>query len=178
MLRESGEIVSIEGEGVLSPEQMVQLLAETGHLVFGTLHTTTAASTVDRLIDQFPADRQAQIRTMLASSLKGVVAQVLCKRVPKGRAAALEVLLVNSAIQSMIREGKTFQIPSAMQVGGKLGMRLMNDALMDLVTRKIIEPQEAFARCVDKQDMATKLPGLAGGTARNGASGEPVLKAA
>src|SRR5205823_1383388 len=85
--------------------------AETGHLVFGTLHTTTAASTVDRIIDQFAADRQAQIRVMLSESLKGVISQTLCKKLGGGRVAAREILLTTPAISNLIREGKTFQIP-------------------------------------------------------------------
>jgi twitching motility protein PilT len=176
-LREDPDIVLIGEMRDLETVEIALETAETGHLVFGTLHTTTAASTVDRLIDQFPADRQQQIRTMLASSLKGVVAQVLCKKIPKGRAAALEILVVNSAIQSMIREGKTFQIPSAMQVGGKLGMRLMNDALMDLVHKKLIDPQEAVMRSVDKHDMATRLQG-SNGAPRAATVPDPMAKAA
>jgi twitching motility protein PilT len=124
--------------------------AETGHLVFGTLHTTTAASTVDRLIDQFPTDQQSQIRIMLSESLKGVIAQNLCRKIGGGRAAALEVLLVNSAISNLIREAKTFQIPSMMQVGRAAGMVALNDALMDLVTKKVVEPEEAYLKAVDK----------------------------
>lgn len=118
--------------------------AETGHLVFGTLHTTTAASTVDRVIDQFPTEQQAQIRIMLSESLKGVIAQNLCRRIGGGRVAALEVLLINSAISNLIREAKTFQIPSMMQVGRAQGMVALNDALMDLVTKKLVEPEEAL----------------------------------
>jgi len=124
--------------------------AETGHLVFGTLHTTTAASTVDRVIDQFPADRQAQIRVMLSESLRGVIAQTLCRKIGGGRVAALEVLLTNGAISNLIREGKTFQIPSMMQVGKGAGMVTLNDALIDLVTKKLVAPEEAYAKCVDK----------------------------
>jgi twitching motility protein PilT len=124
--------------------------AETGHLVFGTLHTTTAASTVDRVIDQFPTDQQAQIRIMLSESLKGVIAQNLCRKIGGGRIAALEVLLINSAISNLIREGKTFQIPSMMQVGRAQGMVALNDALMDLVTKKLVEPEEAYSKAVDK----------------------------
>jgi twitching motility protein PilT len=124
--------------------------AETGHLVFGTLHTTTAASTVDRVIDQFPTEQQAQIRIMLSESLKGVIAQNLCRKIGGGRVAALEVLLVNSAIGNLIREAKTFQIPSMMQVGRAAGMVALNDALMDLVTKKLVEPDEAYAKAVDK----------------------------
>ena len=124
--------------------------AETGHLVFGTLHTTTAASTVDRVIDQFPTEQQSQIRIMLSESLKGVIAQNLCRKIGGGRVAALEVLLINSAISNLIREAKTFQIPSMMQVGRAQGMVALGDALMDLVTKKLVEPEEAYLKSVDK----------------------------
>jgi twitching motility protein PilT len=131
--------------------------AETGHLVFGTLHTTTAASTVDRVIDQFPADRQAQIRVMLSESLKGVIAQTLCRKIGGGRVAALEVLIATSAISNLIREGKTFQIPSMMQVGKAHGMVALNDALMELVTKKLVAPEEAYAKAVDKASFEAGL---------------------
>ena len=124
--------------------------AETGHLVFGTLHTTTAASTIDRVIDQFAADRQAQIRTMLSESLRGVIAQTLCRKIGGGRVAALEVLIVNQAISNLIREAKTFQIPSMIQVGKASGMVSLNEALLDLVTKKLVEPDEAYSKAVDK----------------------------
>jgi len=124
--------------------------AETGHLVFGTLHTTTAASTIDRVIDQFPADRQSQIRVMLSESLRGVIAQTLCKKVGGGRVAALEVLIANGAISNLIREAKTFQIPSMMQVGRAQGMVTLNEALMELVRKGTITPEEAQIRAVDK----------------------------
>ena len=113
--------------------------AETGHLVFGTLHTSTAPSTVDRIIDQFPADRQAQIRVMLSESLKGVISQTLLKRRSGGRVAAHEILIGVPAIANLIREGKTFQIPSIMQTSRKHGMIMMNDALVDLVKREIVD---------------------------------------
>ena len=131
--------------------------AETGHLVFGTLHTTTAASTVDRVIDQFPADRQAQIRVMLSESLRGVIAQTLCRKVGGGRVAALEVLMTNGAISNLIREGKTFQIPSMMQVGKNVGMVPLNDALMDMVTKKLVAPDEAYSKAVDKAGFESLL---------------------
>jgi twitching motility protein PilT len=131
--------------------------AETGHLVFGTLHTTTAASTIDRLIDQFPADRQEQVRTMLSESLKGVVSQVLCKKIGGGRVAAREILLVTPAISNLIREGKTYQIPSIMQTSKRLGMITMNDTLFDLVEKKIVEPKEAYMKSVDKGSFINKL---------------------
>jgi twitching motility protein PilT len=102
------------------------------------------------VIDQFPADRQAQIRVMLSESLKGVIAQTLCRKVGGGRVAGLEVLIATGAISNLIREGKTFQIPSMMQVGKGAGMVTLNDALIDLVTKKLVAPDEAYAKCVDK----------------------------
>ncbi|MBI4064108.1 MAG: type IV pilus twitching motility protein PilT [Elusimicrobia bacterium] len=156
-LREDPDIVLIGEMRDLETVEIALETAETGHLVFGTLHTTTAASTVDRVIDQFPTHQQAQIRTILSTTLKGVVAQTLCKKIPKGRAAALEILISNAAIANNIREGKTFQIPSAMQVGASIGMRMLNDSLMELVQKKIVEPLEAYMKCVDKVDMKAKL---------------------
>ena len=132
-LREDPDIVLVGEMRDLETVEIAIETAETGHLVFGTLHTTTAASTVDRIIDQFPADRQAQIRTMLADSLKGVIAQTLCKKKGGGRVAALEILLSNTAVASNIREGKTHQLTSMMQMGGKVGMRLLNDSLAEVV---------------------------------------------
>ena len=124
--------------------------AETGHLVFGTLHTTTAASTVDRIIDQFPADRQSQIRVMLSETLKGIISQTLCKKIGGGRIAAFEILLVNAAISNLIREGKTFQIPSIMQTQKGIGNICLNDYLIDLVKKGIVDPKEAYIKAVDK----------------------------
>jgi twitching motility protein PilT len=149
-LREDPDIILVGEMRDLETVAIAIETAETGHLVFGTLHTTTAASTVDRVIDQFPTDRQSQIRIMLSESLKGVIAQTLCKKIGGGRVAALEVLIVTSAISNLIREAKTFQIPSLMQVGKGIGMVNLNDALMDLVTRKLVEPQEAYLKSVDK----------------------------
>jgi len=131
--------------------------AETGHLVFGTLHTTTAASTVDRIIDQFPADRQSQIRIMLSESLKGVIAQTLCKKIGGGRVAAREILLTTPAVSNLIREGKTFQIPSIIQTSKKLGMNTLNDALMDLVEKKLVEPDEAYMKSAEKAGLVGSL---------------------
>jgi twitching motility protein PilT len=149
-LREDPDIVLVGEMRDLETVAIAIETAETGHLVFGTLHTTTAASTVDRVIDQFPTDRQAQIRIMLSESLKGVIAQNLCKKIGGGRAAALEVLIVTSAVSNLIREAKTFQIPSIMQVGKSVGMVALNDALMDLVAKKLVAPEEAYLKSVDK----------------------------
>lgn len=156
-LREDPDIVLVGEMRDLETIEIAIETAETGHLVFGTLHTTTAASTVDRIIDQFPAERQSQIRTMLSSSLKGVVAQTLCKKQGGGRVAALEVLLVNSAVSSLIREGKTHQIVSSMQMGGKIGMRLLNDSLADLVSNGVVSPSEAYIKAVDKEGYVSAI---------------------
>jgi twitching motility protein PilT len=118
--------------------------------VFGTLHTSSAPSTVDRIIDQFPSDRQGQIRVMLAESLKGVISQVLCKKVGGGRVPVLEVLISTPSVANLIREAKIFQIPSIMQTGRKYGMTTLNDSFLDLVKRKVVSPEEAWARALDK----------------------------
>jgi twitching motility protein PilT len=124
--------------------------AETGHLVFGTLHTSSAPATVDRIIDQYPSEQQNQIRVMLANSLKGVICQMLCKKVGGGRAAALEVMFGVPAISNLIREAKIFQIPSAIQTSRKLGMCLMNDSLLKLVKDGVVAPDEALTKSTDK----------------------------
>ena len=159
-LREDPDIILVGEMRDLETIEIAIETAETGHLVFGTLHTTTAASTVDRIIDQFPSGRQAQIRTMLSSSLKGVIAQTLCKKQPKGRCAALEILLGTQAVASLIREGKTHQLVSQMQIGGKIGMRLLNDSLVELVKHGIVEPQEAHLKAVNKEELVSKLAHL------------------
>ena len=124
--------------------------AETGHLVFGTLHTTTAPSTIDRIIDQFPTDRQEQIRQMLSKSLKGVVAQVLCRKKNGGRVAAQEILIGTSAVENLIRERKTFQLASIMQTGRNLGMQTMEDALLQLVKGDVVDALEAYRKSNNK----------------------------
>jgi twitching motility protein PilT len=156
-LREDPDIVLVGEMRDLETVAIAIETAETGHLVFGTLHTTTAASTIDRIIDQFPADRQSQIRVMLSESLKGVVAQTLCKKIGGGRVAAREILITNSAVSNLIREGKTFQIPSIMQTNKKAGMVTMNDALMELVDKKQVAPQEAYMKSIDKTSFAAAL---------------------
>jgi len=156
-LREDPDIVLVGEMRDLETVAIAIETAETGHLVFGTLHTTHAASTVERIIDQFPADRQAQIRVMLSESLKGVISQTLCKKVGGGRVAAREILLATPAIANLIREGKTFQIPSIIQTSKKLGMLTLNDALLELVEKKVIEPDEAYVRSVEKAGLAASL---------------------
>ncbi len=156
-LREDPDIILVGEMRDLETVAIAIETAETGHLVFGTLHTTTAASTVDRVIDQFPSDRQAQIRVMLSESLKGVISQTLCKKIGGGRAAALEVVIVTSAVSNLIREAKTFQIQSMMQVGKNIGMVTLNDALMELVTKKLVTPEEAHSKAIDKAGMEALL---------------------
>ena len=164
-LREDPDILLVGELRDLETVAIAIETAETGHLVFGTLHTTTAASTVDRIIDQFPSDRQAQIRIMLSESLRGVIAQTLCRKIGGGRVAALEVLIATQAISNLIREGKTFQIPSMMQVGRAVGMVSLNDALMELVTKKLVAPDEAYSKSVDKGGFESllKRAGLSSG---------------
>ena len=155
-LREDPDIVLVGEMRDLETIAIAIETAETGHLVFGTLHTNTAVATIDRIIDQFPPDQQEQIRVMLADSLKGVVSQVLCKKKGGGRVAALEILLGTMALSSLIREGKTFQIPSIMQTSKKQGMVTMNDSLFALVKQGLVEPKEAWMKSSDK----TGLVGL------------------
>jgi twitching motility protein PilT len=149
-LREDPDIILVGELRDLETVSIAIETAETGHLVFGTLHTTTAAGTIDRIIDQFPADRQSQIRVMLAESLKGVISQTLCKKIGGGRVAAREVLLSITAVTNLIREGKTFQIPTVMQTSKRLGMVTLNDALLELVDGGLIEPVEGYSKAVDK----------------------------
>ncbi|HZI13278.1 MAG TPA: type IV pilus twitching motility protein PilT [Myxococcus sp.] len=156
-LREDPDIVLVGELRDLETIAIAIETAETGHLVFGTLHTNTAPSTVDRIIDQFPPDRQSQIRMMLSESLKGVISQTLCKKIGGGRAAAQEVLLCTGSVANLIREGKTFQIPSVMQTGRGAGMVTMNDALFDLVKRKVVDPTDAYTKAIAKSEFKTML---------------------
>ncbi|MEO0325803.1 MAG: type IV pilus twitching motility protein PilT, partial [Myxococcota bacterium] len=150
-LREDPDIVLVGEMRDLETISIAIETAETGHLVFGTLHTTSAPSTVDRIIDQFPPEQQEQIRVMLSESLRGVVAQVLCKKKGGGRVAAYEVLIATSAVANLIREGKTFQLKSTMQTGRRLGMQTMNDHLMEHVKAGLVEAEEAYMKSNDKQ---------------------------
>lgn len=156
-LREDPDILLVGEMRDLETVSIAIETAETGHLVFGTLHTTTACSTVDRIIDQFPADRQQQIRVMLSESLRGVISQTLLPKKGGGRVAALEVLIITPAISNLIREGKTFQIPSAMQTGKQHGMVMLNDALFALVQKGLVEPRDAYIKAVDKTTFESML---------------------
>jgi twitching motility protein PilT len=156
-LREDPDVVLVGELRDLETISIALETAETGHLVFGTLHTTTAAGTLDRIIDQFPPEQQSQIRVMLSETLRGVVSQVLCRKTGGGRAAAREVLLSIPAVANLIREAKTFQIPSIMQTNRKVGMVTMNDALLELVESGQVEPREAWLKATDKTALLASL---------------------
>ncbi|MHB8829967.1 MAG: type IV pilus twitching motility protein PilT [Syntrophales bacterium] len=150
-LREDPDIILVGELRDLETISLAVEAASTGHLVFGTLHTTSAAKTVDRVIEVFPASEQMQIRSTLSDGLRAIVAQVLFKRIDKkGRCAALEILIANSAVRNLIRESKTFQIPSMMQTGKKYGMQLLDDAIMELLTKGWISGDEAYLKANDK----------------------------
>jgi twitching motility protein PilT len=151
-LREDPDIILVGELRDLETIELALTAASTGHLVFGTLHTQSAAKTVDRIIDVFPAEQQNKVRATLSESLKGVVAQNLFKRVDrKGRLAALEILVFNTAVANLVREGKTHQIPGMIQVGKKYGNTPLDDSIMDHLKLKRISPDEAYDKCIDKK---------------------------
>jgi twitching motility protein PilT len=150
-LREDPDIILVGEMRDLETIRLALEAANTGHLVFGTLHTTSAAKTIDRVIEVFPAEEQAQVRNGLSTGLKVVVAQNLFKRVDrKGRCAALEILVCTAAVGNLIREGKTVQIPSAIQTGKQFGMQTLDDAIMGVLQKGWISPEEAYDKCIDK----------------------------
>lgn len=150
--REDPDVVMIGEMRDLETISLAITAAETGHLVFGTLHTGSAAKTVDRIIDVFPTEQQAQVRTQLSESLNGVISQQLLKRVDgSGRVAAVEILIGVPALGHLIREGKTYQIPSIIQTGKREGMQTMDQAIVDLLKQGQISPEEAHEKCVDRE---------------------------
>ncbi|HET7501720.1 MAG TPA: type IV pilus twitching motility protein PilT [Kofleriaceae bacterium] len=148
-LREDPDVILVGELRDLETTSLALTAAETGHLVFATVHTSSAPKTVDRIIDVFPSGQQAQIRTMLSESLLGVITQMLFHKVGGGRAAALEILVGTAAVRNLIRENKTHQIPSAMQVGGKVGMQTMEAAVLQLVSRGVVTIDEVRTRMPD-----------------------------
>jgi twitching motility protein PilT len=125
--------------------------ASTGHLVFSTLHTTSAPKTVDRIIEVFPTNAQEQIRSTLSDGIRAIVAQVLFKRVDiKGRCPALEILIATPAVRNLIREGKSHMIPNSIQTGKKYGMQLLDDSIMDLLNKGWISADDAYSKSNDK----------------------------
>lgn len=150
-LREDPDIILVGEMRDLETISLAIEAASTGHLVFGTLHTSSAPKTVDRVIEVFPSSEQAQIRSTLADGLRAVVAQVLFKRIDKkARCAALEILIATPAVRNLIREAKTHQIPSSIQTGKKYGMMLLDDAIMDLYNKGWISADDAYAKANDK----------------------------
>ncbi|PYI84396.1 MAG: type IV pili twitching motility protein PilT [Verrucomicrobia bacterium] len=151
-LREDPDIILVGEMRDLETIELAITAASTGHLVFGTLHTQSAAKTVDRIIDVFPADQQNKIRATLSEALKGIVAQSLFKRIDKkGRVAAMEVLVFTTAVANLVRESKTHQIPGMIQVGKRIGNQPLDDAIMDHMKMKRIAPEEAYEKCLDKR---------------------------
>lgn len=149
-LREDPDVILVGEMRDLETIELAITAAETGHLVFGTLHSSSAPKTIDRLIDAFPTEAQEQIRAMLGDSLKGVVAQQLLKKKGGGRLAVQEILVGTPAVANLLREGKTFQILSIMQTGRKEGMITMDQAIEEKLQAGLIEPEEAYAKALDK----------------------------
>jgi len=157
-LREDPDIIMVGEMRDLETISLAVEAASTGHLVFGTLHTSSAAKTVDRIIEVFPVSQQEQIRNTLSDGLRAVIAQNLFKRIDsKGRCAALEIMIATPAIRNLIREGKTFQIPSMIQTGKKYGMQTLDDAIMNYLQKKIISPEDAYTKAVEKSKFADFL---------------------
>ncbi|MBW2574035.1 MAG: type IV pilus twitching motility protein PilT [Deltaproteobacteria bacterium] len=150
-LREDPDIILVGEMRDLETISLAIEAASTGHLVFSTLHTSSAAKTVDRIIEVFPADQQNQIRSTLSDGLRAIIAQVLFKRVDKkGRSPALEILIATPAVRNLVREGKTHQIASTIQTGKKYGMRLLDDSIMDMLNNGWISADDAYAKSNDK----------------------------
>jgi twitching motility protein PilT len=151
-LREDPDIILVGEMRDLETVSLAIEAAETGHLVFATLHTISASKTVDRIIEVFPADQQSQIRATLADALRAVISQTLFKRIDqKGRIAALEILIATHAVRNLIREGKAYQIPSVIQTGKKYGMQSLDDAILELINKKWISGEEAYNKSLNKE---------------------------
>ncbi len=150
-LREDPDIILVGEMRDLETISLAVEAASTGHLVFGTLHTTSAPKTIDRIIEVFPASEQMQIRSTLADGIRAIIGQVLFRRIDKpGRCVALEILIATPAARNLIRESKTFQIPSVIQTGKKYGMQLLDDSIMDLLNKGWISVDEAYIKANDK----------------------------
>jgi twitching motility protein PilT len=156
-LREDPDVIMVGEMRDLDTMRLAVTAAETGHLVLATLHTTNATRTIDRLLDVFPPKEQSQIRAMVSESLRGVVSQQLIPRADgKGRVAACEILFSTPAVANLIREKRTFQLYSVLQTGKKLGMKLMDDALEDLLKQKIITKEQARFRAQNPKRFEAK----------------------
>jgi twitching motility protein PilT len=158
-LREDPDIILVGEMRDLETISLSVEAANTGHLVFSTLHTTSAASSIDRIIEVFPAGQQSQIRSSLSDGIRCIIAQVLFKRTDgKGRCAALEIMVATPAVRNLIRQQQTHQIPGTIQVSRKYGMQLLDDAIMALLTKGLISPLEAFSKANDKTKFRALLP--------------------
>ncbi len=168
-LREDPDVILVGEMRDLETISLALTAAETGHLVFGTVHTSSAPKTVDRIIDVFPAAQQEQIRIMFAESIQAVITQTLLKKKTGGRIAALEILIGTPAVRNLIREGKVHQIPSVMQTGQKSGMQTLDMSLIDLVRRKLVSVEEAQSRTLTPDVFANvDLDGRPGGATPGG----------
>ncbi|MBC8402122.1 MAG: type IV pilus twitching motility protein PilT [Candidatus Marinimicrobia bacterium] len=156
-LREDPDVIVVGEMRDLETTALAVTAAETGHLVFGTLHTINATKTLDRIIDQFPADRQSQIRIMLSESILGIIAQVLLKKKGGGRIAAFEIMVGTAAVANLIRENKTFQLPSILQTSGKIGMITMEQSLIKLYKGGLIEEKDALEAVTDPDELRKSL---------------------
>jgi twitching motility protein PilT len=166
-LRQDPDVILVGEMRDLETIEAAIRAAETGHLVFGTLHTTGAAGTINRIIDAFPTNQQEQVRVQLSTSLLAVLSQVLCPRVDKpGRVAGYEFLVVTPAIANLIRENKTFRIDSAIQTGKKFGMQLLDDHLWSLFSKGMISAEEVIDKCRNPGDMTEKIHRAGGSVGR------------
>lgn len=160
-LREDADVVLVGEMRDLETISLALTAAETGLLVFGTLHTNNARKTIDRMVDVFPANKQAQARTMLANSLRGVLAQLLLKKTPEaggGRVAVNEILIANAAVSAIIREGATPKLQDVIVAGKGQGMQFMDDAIWGLLQKGVVSPHEAFMKAIDKNLFKKFLP--------------------
>jgi twitching motility protein PilT len=156
-LRQDPDIILVGELRDLETIEAAISAAETGHVVFGTLHTSSAQGTVNRIIDAFPTNQQEQVRTQLSTAIIGVVSQTLIPKIGGGRVAAYEILVVTPAIGNLIRENKTFRINSAIQTGAKLGMQLLDDHLFKLWNEKKIRKEDALAKAQSLDDLAQRI---------------------
>jgi twitching motility protein PilT len=170
-MREDADVVLVGEMRDLETIALALTAAETGMLVFGTLHTNNARKTVDRMIDVFPSDQQPQVRTMLSASLRGIVAQLLMKKKAGGRVAVNEILIANNAVSSIIREGAVEKLTDVLISGKSEGMQFMDDAINTLLQRDIVSPQEAYMKAIDKGRFAPLLEGTAMGEIAKGGKG-------
>ena len=152
-LREDPDIILVGEMRDLETIRMALTAAETGHLVFGTLHTSSAAKTIDRIVDVFPGDEKEMVRSMLSESLRAVISQSLLKRVSGGRIAAHEIMIGTPAIRNLIREGKVAQMYSSIQTGASYGMQTLDQCLLDLTTRGFVSKEEARLKAQNKESI-------------------------